>query len=158
MAKKGIRLQEEQRRQFRNIKRKIPTFHNFELIILKKQELRWTFPPLSLILFTYSCCVLHLPSCLWNVPKANWANKAQARFTVLSWNLLLKMENSGCAQSHTHNTCTGPHRQTELVPEDVMLLQIQEDCTCQQKNPRVLKHIQRSLCGAFRRVGSTDNI
>lgn len=50
MAKKGIRLQEEQRRQFRNIKRKIPTFHNFELIILKKQELRWTFPPLSLIL------------------------------------------------------------------------------------------------------------
>lgn len=23
------------------------------------------------------------------------------------------------------------HAQTELVPEDVMLLQIQEDCTCQ---------------------------
>lgn len=45
MAKKGIRLQEEQRRQFRNIKRKIPTFNNFELITLKKQELRWTFPP-----------------------------------------------------------------------------------------------------------------
>lgn len=45
MSKKGFRLQEEQRRQFRNIKRKIPTFHNFELITLKKQELRWTFPP-----------------------------------------------------------------------------------------------------------------
>lgn len=60
MSKKGFRLQEEQRRQFRNIKRKIPTFHNFELITLKKQELRWTFPPPSVSSFLHTLVVSYI--------------------------------------------------------------------------------------------------